>query len=647
MQFFERQAATRRLSRWMVLLFILAIVAIVIAIDLVVIVAITMLTSEDGGLLAASQMDFGRYPIAVLVSSAVVLGTISIASLTRSSSLAAGGGGSIAEALGGTRVTGDTTDPLRRRLLNVVEEMAIASGVPVPRVYVLEREAGINAFAAGHNPANAAVAVTRGALTNLNRNELQGVIAHEFSHVLNGDMRLSTRLIGWLFGLTVVATVARLILRHLPHARGGRKGGGAIAVVGAAAIIILILGWIGLFFGRLIQAAVSRKRESLADASAIQFTRDPQGLRGALVKIGALGAGSRLVEADAEEVAHLLFASGIARAFATHPPLVARIREIDPGFQPEEFDAMRLKMNSERMAAEEEAARLQPPAAERLGGLLEGAVVLQPAVVAGLVANPGTQDVEQAAQMLASLPPQFRRLAMQPEKAAALFIALALDLSPEARDRQLGFVHAQVGGDFHDEMKEVLARVDSLTAVQRMPALLQVFAALHQLSREERIRLLKLLNGLLIREGRVSPFAYALRKLAQVQLQDDIDPRRRIAGYQTLQGRSAELQVLFSVLAAHGSEDEAEARRAYEAGMAELLPRERPAYARPGHWAPRLDHALTRLDSLQPAGKEMLVKALVRTVSHDLRMTVAESELLRAICAVLHCPLPALYKVSG
>ena len=647
MQFFERQAATRRLSRWMVLLFILAIVAIVIAIDLVVIVAISILTSEDGGLLGATETGFGHYPIAIVVSSLVVLGTISVASLVRSSALAAGGGGAVAESLGGTPVTADTTDPLRRRLLNVVEEMAIASGVPVPRVYVLDREAGINAFAAGHNPSNAAIAVTRGALLNLSRDELQGVIAHEFSHVLNGDMRLSTRLIGWLFGLTVVAMVARFILRHVPRSSGNRKGGGAIVVVAAAAFIVLILGWIGLFFGRMIQAAVSRKRESLADASAVQFTRDPQGLRGALVKIGALGAGSRFRDADAEEVAHLLFASGVARAFATHPPLVDRIREIDPRFQPQEFEAMRLKMNAERQAAEEEAARRQPKAAERLGGLLEGAVVLSPAVIAALVANPGMADVAQAGQMLASLPDDFRRLAVQPDKAAALFIALALDPTPEVRNRQLAFVLAQVGGEFHDGMKELLPYVDALSAVQRMPALLQVFSALHQLAREERISLLKCLNGLLVREGRVSPFAYALRKLSQVQLQDELDPRRRISGYQTLHGARESLQVLFSALASHGSEDETEARRAYEAGMADLLPRARPPYARLGHWAPQLDHALTRLDSLQPEAKEMLVKALVRTVSHDLRMTVAESELLRAICAVLHCPLPALYRVSG
>ncbi len=391
------------------------------------------------------------------------------------------GGSKVAEQLGGTRVSANTADPLHRRLLNVVEEMAIASGVPVPQVYVLEREAGINAFAAGHNTANAAVAVTRGALVNLNRDELQGVIAHEFSHVLNGDMRLSTRLIGLLFGLTVIAMIARTVLRHAPRS-SGRKGGAAIAVIYVAALVVLVLGWIGLFFGRLIQAAVSRNRESLADASAIQFTRDPQGLRGALVKIGALGTGSRFADADAEEVAHLLFAEGIGRAFATHPPLIERIREIDPRFQPEEFDRVRRRMNEERASAEEEAARTTPTAAVRMGGLLEGAVVLAPAAVAGLVANPGTEHVLQAQEMLESLPASFQRAARDPEQAKALFLALALDAAPDARGRQLAFIHQQYGGEFHELIKEMLTQVDGLTAVQRMPALLQVFAALNQLA---------------------------------------------------------------------------------------------------------------------------------------------------------------------
>ena len=641
MDFFARQAATRRQSRWMVFLFIIAVIAIVIAIDLVVVTTVAILSLEDGGLLATEDMSLARYPIAAVVSTIVVLGTIGIASLTRTVTLAAGGS-KVAEQLGGTRVSADTTDPLRRRLRNVVEEMAIASGVPVPQVYVLDREAGINAFAAGYSPANAAIAVTRGALVHLNRDELQGVIAHEFSHVLNGDMRLSTRLIGLLFGLTVIAMIARTILRFSPRS-SGRKGGGGIIVIYVAALVVLLLGWIGLFFGRLIQAAVSRNRESLADASAVQFTRDPGGLRNALVKIGALGAGSRFADADAEEVAHLLFAEGIQRVFATHPPLVERIQEIDPSFQPSEFESVRRRLNEERAMMEEEEVRSRPSAAARMGGLLEGAVVLAPVAVAGLVANPGTGHVQQAQAMLESLPGSFRRAAGDPLKATALFIALAIDTVPEVRERQLAFVYQDLGGDFHDVVKAMLAEVDALTAVQRMPALLQVFAALNQLARTERVELLKCLNGLLVRENRASVFAYALRKLAQVQLQDNLDPRRRATGHLSALGARDDLQVLFSVLAAQGSEDEQAGRKAYEAGIQVMLPGIHPPFLRLSHWPPKLDQSLTRIDRLQPAAKSQLVQALVTTISHDQRMTVPESELLRAICAVLHCPLPPLY----
>jgi Zn-dependent protease with chaperone function len=645
MDFFARQAATRRQSRWMVFLFILAVIAIVIAIDFVVVTTVAILSvQEDGGLLASPDLSLSRYPLVVLFTSLVVLGTIGISSLARTVSLAAGGG-KVAEQLGGTRVGADTTDPLKRRLRNVVEEIAIASGVPVPQVYVLEREAGINAFAAGYSPANAAIAVTRGTLVNLDRDELQGVIAHEFSHVLNGDMRLSTRMIGLLFGLTVIAMVARMILRFAPRGGSGRKGGGGILVIFLAALVVLALGWIGLFFGRLIQAAVSRHRESLADASAVQFTRDPQGLRNALVKIGALGAGSRFADADAEEVAHLLFAEGIRRAFATHPPLVERIREIDPRFQPAEFDAVRKRMSEARAMAEEEAARTAPGAARR-GGPLAGAVALAPAAVAGLVANPGTEHVLQAQAVLESLPESFRRAARQPEQATALFVALAIDTAPEARERQLAFIQQQYDGEHREAVQAMLPQVDALTAVQRMPALLQVFAALSQLGRAERVELLKCLNGLLVRENRASVFGYALRKLAQVQLQDNLDPRRRATGHLSALGARDALQVLFSTLAVQGGADEGAARQAYEAGMAIVLPGIHPPLAKLAHWPPQLDQALTRIDRLQPEAKNLLVQALAATISHDARMTVAESELLRAICATLHCPLPPLYAAN-
>jgi len=643
MDFFARQAATRRQSRWMIFLFLLAVAAIVVAIDFVAVTAVAILSVQDhGGLLASQDMSLSRYPLVIVLTTIVVLGTIGVSSLVRTVSLAAGGS-KVAEQLGGTRVGADTDDPLRRRLRNVVEEMAIASGVPVPQVYVLEREAGINAFAAGYSPANAAITVTRGALVNLNREELQGVIAHEFSHVLNGDMRLSTRLIGLLFGLTVIAMVARTILRIGPRSTG-RKGGG-LAIIYLAALVVLALGWIGLFFGRLIQAAVSRNRESLADASAVQFSRNPTGLRNALVKIGALGVGSAFSDADAEEVAHLLFAQGVPRLFATHPPLVERIRELDPRFQPSEFDEVRKRMNEERAmageAADREAQAAPPPRSP-----VEGAVALEPAIVAGLVANPGEEHVQQAQAMLASLPASFRQAARDPLRATSLFLALAIDREPAARDSQLAYIQHEFGSEFLEVVKQMIAEADRLTPVQRMPALLQVFASLNQLARTERITLLQCLNALLVRESRVSVFAYALRKLAQVQLKDNLDPRRRTAGYLGAAGGRDELQILFSVLATEGSENEQAARQAYDAGMELLLPGIRPPLVKPGHWPPKLDAALTRLDRLQPAVKGVLVKALVTTVAHDQRMTVPESELLRAFCAVLHCPLPPLYAAA-
>src|SRR5215510_14097422 len=282
------------------------------------------------------------HPGMVIGTTLLVLAIIVLASVYKTM-LLGGGGGVVARSLGGVRISSDTTDPLQRRLLNVVEEMAIAAGVAMPEVYLLEQESGINAFAAGHNASNAAIGVTRGTLTTLNRAELQGVIAHEFSHILNGDMRLSTRLMGLIFGLVVVALIGRMVLRHAPRS-SGRKGGGLVIVL--VALAVMILGHLGVFFGRMIQAAVSRQRERLADASAVQFTREPQGLRGALVKIGGFTAGSKLASADTEQVAHMLFASGGWRLFATHPPLIERIRALDPSFDPSEFKRVNLEPQS-------------------------------------------------------------------------------------------------------------------------------------------------------------------------------------------------------------------------------------------------------------------------------------------------------------
>ncbi|MDQ3160884.1 MAG: M48 family metallopeptidase, partial [Pseudomonadota bacterium] len=325
MNFFEHQAAARRTSSRLVILFGLAVVGIVLAVDL------------------AAYAATGSLEMLAFTTLATIA-VIALGSMYRIASLR-GGGEPVALQMGGVPVPENTTDLNLRRLRNVVEEIAIASGVPVPKIYVLEHEAAINAFAAGYSPSDAVVAVTRGALDKLNRDELQGVIAHEFSHILNGDMRLNIRLIGVLFGILMIGLIGRKMLIHGPFS-GRSKGGGAML---AAALVALIVGYVGLFFGRMIKAGVSRTRETLADASAVQFTRQSQGLAGALKKIGGLQEGARLNDrANAEEVSHMLFGDGVGFSgmFSTHPPLLKRIQALEPGFRVEELERLQARWHA-------------------------------------------------------------------------------------------------------------------------------------------------------------------------------------------------------------------------------------------------------------------------------------------------------------
>ena len=636
MNFFQRQDETRRASRRLVLLFIVAVIAVVAAVDAVVVLIFSQMEARSGGT-ALSLSDWLRLNVdTVAGTTLVVLGIIALASLYKTVVLS-GGGGVVARSLGGVRVSADTTDPLEKRLLNVVEEMSIASGVPMPEVYVLEEEDGINAFAAGHNPANAAIGVTRGAITALNRTELQGVIAHEFSHILNGDMRLNVRLMGLLFGLLVIALIAQTVLRVAPRGRDRKGAGGAILL---AALAVLVIGYIGLFFGRLIQAAVSRRREALADASAVQFTRDPTGLRNALVKIGAAASGSKIGNPEVDEVAHMLFAPGMSRLFATHPPLIERLKAIDPQFDPTEIERARARAVEEAIA-EEGGQGKQRAAARGLDEFIGFPGTTAAAGLAALVGSPATIHMQVARDLRESLPERVTAAARHAASAQALLLALALDANAESRDRQKRFVAQQLDARVLAEVEAIETEVDSLQPEHRMPALLRAFPALRQLTREERMRLMSALEGMLQREGRISLHSYVLRKLAQVHLRDAQEPSARTRRV-TLEAVKDDVQVLFAVLAQHGHHTEVESRRAYEAGMHQIYPRQRPAFSLPSHWAASLDVALSRLDQLAPVAKEQIVEAMLKTVTHDQKLTVGEAELLRAVCASLHCPLPPL-----
>jgi Zn-dependent protease with chaperone function len=639
LNFFEHQDRARRQSRWLIAVFMLAVVAMAVAIDAILLLVVGVTSGEPGA---------APLPLAALLNANLPLlgagaigttGVVGLASLYRIASLRSGGG-QVARQLGGSLVDSDTRDFKRSRLRNVVEEIALASGVPVPEIYVLEQESGINAFAAGYTPADAAVAVTRGALEKLDRDELQGVIAHEFSHVLNGDMRLNIRLMGTLFGILLLALIGR---RVLMHARFGRSKNGAAVLLIAAGL--MVVGYVGLFFGRWIKAGVSRQREYLADASAVQFTRDPGAIGDALKKIAVYSDGSYL-KADTEEVSHMLFGDGQRMMmFSTHPPLHERIRRIDPGFRPEELEAMAASILRERARDREEAeASAKPDLArdqQRMGGGLfdAGRLVEQ-------IGNPDWQRMLMAAAVAAALPGNIRRAAHSTEWAPeALFYAL-LDSDGELRERQLLAVAQRMGAESEAQVRALLQSGGPPRAEQRLPLLDVAFPALKRRPPEFVTQVLDTVKALIDTDGRVDVFEFLLARVISQHLWESQNPGAvRASGSKTLAACRDDGLAVMTVLARQGHGDGASAEAAFRAGCEVLEVDPGEGMPEPGDWVAALDLALPRLDRLQPADKEVLVRALATVVTHDGRMVAAELELLRAACALIHVPLPLMDSV--
>jgi Zn-dependent protease with chaperone function len=625
MNFFEHQAAARRASTRLVLLFALAVLGIVLAVDAVVY------------LVAGGSM--------LVVSTVATLAIIGLGSLYRIASLRGGGGDAVAVQQGGVPVPEDTTDFNLRRLRNVVEEIAIASGVPVPRIYVLEHEQAINAFAAGYTPADAAVAVTRGALDRLNRDELQGVIAHEFSHILNGDMRLNIRLIGVLFGILMLAIIGRKVLLFGPRGRDN-KGAGAVVV---AALVAIVVGYIGLFFARMIKAGVSRTRESLADASAVQFTRQTRGLAGALKKIGGLGEGSHLNNSgDAEEVSHMLFGEGLGLSglFATHPPLLKRIQALEPSFRGEELQALQKRWLVAPPDGLDEDARLGLVGAGAAALPAAGSqFAVTPPMVVAQVATPSADDYLRADAIAARIPAELRALAARRDTVMPLLLALLLDDEAALARNQGMEISARLGAPVADAAAQVRAQhLADLHPMLRLPLAALAFPVLRMRPRPELDTFLDTVHAVVNADGEVSLFEYCLGKLLQVQVRDALEPGRHAGfGRRKLVDVGSEVSTLLCVVAQYGNEgDAAGAQRAYLAGIQRVLPRVHlPWLARTGG-VQALEPVWARLDALDPLARQLLVEGITATVANDNRVTVAEAELLRTICGVLHCPLPPM-----
>ncbi len=649
MDFFTQQDKTRRKTKLLVFYFAVAVAALIVAVYFVSLV-----------IFSGAQAHYHRYgeqpqlalwnPQLFLGVAGGVLAVILIGSSYKTMALASGGS-AVSEMMGGRLVKPNTTDPDERKLLNVVEEMAIAAGVPVPQVYVMDEEDGINAFAAGHKPGDATVTVTRGCMKLLSRDELQGVIGHEFSHILNGDMRLNLRLMGIIFGILCLAIIGRVLLQT---ARGGGRGRGQnpLPLLG---LLLLVIGYIGVFFGRLIQAAVSRQREFLADASSVQFTRNPGGITGALKKIGGLGeTGSRLSHAHAEELSHMFFGNGVSEPFIglleTHPPLTERIRVFDPNFDGK-FPYVRY--DGRDRAPEEIPTPKRAPVPNLFGTMLGGAIlasggdgkppVIRPHTVLPNLGNPTPLHLKYAEQLRGSLPDNVKAAAREPLDAVALIYAMLLNNDEKARATQLAELAKRVDPAIQQKTAALYPDVAQAAAHAHLPMINLALGTLRHLTADQFNQFSQTLQWLVGSDGKVELFEYVLQKIVLHHLTPQFNKTRPpTVQFYTLKPLVPDCVVLLSALANVGNSDAAEVQKAFEQGAPYLrapdgdwglLPREQCG-------VDQIDAALNRLAQAVPIIKKNLLEACIHTVGTDGVIQESEAELLRAVADTLDCPMP-------
>jgi len=660
MDFFDHQDVARKKTGRLVLLMSLAVVSIIALIyGLVLLVAWqvhgqSVDSAGAGGFYATGAPDL-PYLQLLAATAAGVLVVVGGGSLMKTSQLSAGGR-VVAESMGGRAIHADTADPDERRLLNVVQEMAIASGAPVPTVYLMDREAGINAFAAGWSLDDAVIGVTRGCVQQLSRDELQGVVAHEFSHILNGDMRINLRLVGVIFGILVLSVIGGVVMRSVLYSGGTRRSsnkdnGGGVMAIFVLGLALYVIGYVGVFFGRLIQAAVSRQREFLADASAVQFTRNPDGIAGALKRIGGFSSGSQIQNAHAIEHSHMFFGSAVSSflggALATHPPLPERIRRIQPDWQGH-FPAGQRSPKREAMAAGASGfagrSSQASPWPKETGGPSPAMGFSPEAVAPTAVQQIGEltpAHLRHAHHLIEALPSVMRSAAQTSIGAQAVVFSLLLDRQDDqTRQKQLAYLNAQSLGPVAALAHRLADAALQLKPEQRLPLLDLTLPTLARLDRRVLEQWQVHLDALTAADRRLDLFEWALRQVIWRHL---VAPERGGGGHRGKLGASREsLSVLLSVLARIGAAHAKEASRAFDAAAKRvpslnlrLLPPESVSMG-------RLTDAVDELAELEPRAKRLVVQACAAAIAADRQVTVNESELMRAVAETWGVPMPPL-----
>ncbi|MCP4769621.1 MAG: M48 family metallopeptidase [Gammaproteobacteria bacterium] len=638
MNFFEAQDQARKKTLWLILLFTLAVVGLILLTNLFLLSIFIFVKTNQVVFSPETLYYYYTWKEFTLVSVGVCLFILG-GSAYKSMSLS-GGGPAIAEMLGGRLVSHTTGDLDQRQLLNVVEEMAIAAGMPIPQVYLLD-DSSINAFAAGLTPASAVIGVTRGTLMRLNREELQGVIAHEFSHIANGDMRLNIRLVGILHGILLIGLIGYLFFRALRFAGSTRssKGIGVYFLVASVGLGLMIIGYAGSFFGQWIKAVVSRQREYLADSSAVQFTRNKDGIAGALKKIGGTDyVGSCLDSPSAPEYSHAYFAEGISSFmqawFATHPPLEDRIRKIEP------------RWNGKFLNSEIRPAAVAPPSESAKPDLTQAAVVAAVLTSAeqaiSQVGSLNEQNIEYVHQLIAAMPQELKKAAQDPYSARAVIYSVLTRMQKDPA-AALGTLDDLVEWDMLALAKQYLPEVQNLDDRFMFPLLELGVNALRELSPNQFVQFKIMVEKIIVSDKSVNLREWIVRRFVIQQLDEHFGFRKPAkAKHASLDAVRQDVAVILSLIACIEHKDEENAGRAFasaaaESGLGELAMIPASAFK-----LAMLDRALDNLMQLRPLTKPRLLKACVTAILEDGKPTVRGTELVRTISSCLDCPMPPL-----
>lgn len=659
MNFFEAQENARRATKRLIRNYFLVAAAIVVATTIVFIATLALFpVAVDSMLGSGRAVDWGTYlppyfqnlflPVAGFIALFIFLAT-----MLRSAVLLKGAT-RVAVELGGTQLPEVVNDPLHRRLRNVVEEMAIASGIPTPDIYVLEKEESINAFASGMSPSDAALAVTRGALESLDRDELQGVVAHEFSHILNGDMRLNIRMMGLLFGFTAMHSLGRAVMvggrvmiagvgasglrvgkvGHELDASDNKVIGGMLGLALLAILFLLmigvfvivfgagfaVLGLIGIMSARAIKAAVAREREYLADASAVQFTRQTVGLANAMKKIRGHIGFSYITATNPEQITHMLFSQGLESA-RTHPPLHERIAVLERAF--DQADAPRREAVSGKVASTD--SRIEPQS------------------IIDLIGQPGPGHVEYSRQLRQSIPDDLYDAAHSLERAYPLTVALILDRSGQQTERQMALVEEHFSAEQSRLVQSYQQQVANIDAQYRLPLLELAFPALKRRPDRQLVELVEFVDRVVVIDDKIDLYEYCFGRILRLNLRHVLNPSVNGKLYSRKERRAALVNLLIAV-AQSGHRNPIEGQAALDAGRPLL-----------GKWASNIDFDVNQIVPLDALDQSLdllsghkdrdfseFLLAICTIAGHDGRLTATEAELVRVISETLDCPMPPI-----